>query len=207
MGSVLVPRLVAIAAMGAIPWQAAGAAAPDSINVGYGGTDLVPTMAHCNSKVYSLEYEHPIGPATSLLGRGSLVDYSYDNMTYREHGILRGADLGLRHYSADGMRGWFAGASLGYWYGGWIFSHNMGTAAAYQGTAYSRSARLNFELGNRIPVGSGRVSIAPHADIGKFFTSRSCTYDPSGAVPGAVCTQKPEVNAYLFVGIAIDVSL
>jgi hypothetical protein len=42
----------------------------------------------------------------------------------------------------------------------------------------------------------------PEMNIGKFFSSRSCAYVSPASMVGTPCSQKSEVNVYLFVGIA-----
>src|SRR5512143_3683040 len=97
---------------------ASNAESADSINLGLGGLN---PMAHCNATVYLIEYEHPLTPTTTILGRGSGVNYRYNNGVYLEDGSLRGLDVGVRHYRAGGMQGFFVGGSLGYWKGDWTF--------------------------------------------------------------------------------------
>lgn len=199
--------LVPLAMAAALAQPAAADESPspgDSINIGFGG--MIRTMPHCDSNVYTAEYEHRYTPSTTLLGRGNLVDYTFNDMNYREHGILRGLDFGARYYPAGAMHGLFTGGALGYWNGDWTFSHFLGTPAQYLGTARSHSLRLNFELGDRIPIPGTRFSIMPEANAGKFFSSRSCAYTAPASMVGTPCSQKSEVNVYFFVGLALGVA-
>ena len=68
---------------------ASNAASADSLNLGLGGLN---PMGHCNATVYLIEYEHPLTPTTAILGRGSGVNYRYNNGVYLEDGSLRGLD-------------------------------------------------------------------------------------------------------------------
>lgn len=181
------------------PW-ASGAEPADSINLGLGGLNPMP---HCNATVYVIEYEHSLTPTTSILGRGSGVDYRFNNGNYLEDGRLRGLDVGARYYRAGGRQGFFMGASLGRWKGDWTFTQNQDSPAQWEGTAKSNSVRLNIEFGDRIPVEGTKVSIMPEANLGKFFSSRSCEATAPSSQIGKPCDQKSEVNAYLFFGVAV----
>ena len=205
MKTSLAQIFIPVAILGAMPAVAAGAEAAGSVNLGVGG--IIRTMPHCDANVYTIEYEHLANSTTTILGRGNLVDYTFNDGNYREHGILRGLDIGARYYPAGGMHGFFTGGSLGYWNGGWTFIHALARPEQYQGTAHSKALRLNVELGDRIPIGGTRVSIMPEINIGKFFSSRSCEYTAPASMIGIPCSQKSEVNAYFFVGIAVGVSL
>ncbi len=185
-----------------------GTAAPgtswaDSINLGLGGLN---PMAHCNATVYLVEYEHPLTPTTAILGRGSGVSYRYNNGNYLEDGTLRGLDVGARYYRAGGMEGFFVGGSLGYWKGDWTFTQNQNTPAQWEGKANSKSLRLNIEFGDRIPIGGTNVSIMPEANLGKFFSSRTCEATAPSSRSGTPCSQKSEVNVYLFFGVTVGLA-
>lgn len=187
----------------AISWamaSAAPAAEPaDSVNLGYGG--IVHTMPHCDAKVFSIEYEHLLTATTAVLGRASEVHYRYDNGHYYESGKPWGLDVGARYYPAGGLRGFYMGGSLGYWKADWAFIQNESGPVPYYGLASSNSIRLNFGIGDRIPIEGTRISIMPELNFGKFFSSRSCSYTAPVSQIGTVCTQKSEVNAYLYVGV------
>lgn len=185
---------------------AAGARAAesrDSINLGLGGLNPMP---HCNALVYLVEYEHPLSPTMAILGRGSGVNYRFNNGNYLEDGRLRGLDIGARYYRAGGMQGIFWGASLGYWGGDWTFIQHQNAPYQWQGSATSHSLRLNFELGDRIPIQGTSISIMPEANLGKFFSSRSCVATAPASLTGTPCSQRSEVNAYLFFGVTIGMT-
>ena len=193
-------QFLALAVAGAIaPWASAAERA-DSINFGIGGLNPMP---HCNATVYVIEYEHSLTPTMTILGRGSGVDYRFNNGNYLEDGTLRGLDVGARYYRAGGMRGFFTGASIGRWKGDWTFTQNQNSPAQWEGTAKSNSVRLNFEFGDRIPVEGTNVSVMPEADLGKFFATRSCQATAPSSQVGQPCDQKSEVNAYIFLGVAV----
>lgn len=181
------------------PWALAVESA-DSINLALGGLNPMP---HCNATVYAIEYEHSLTPATAILGRGSGVDYKFNNGSYLEDGRLRGVDIGARYYPAGAKQGFFMGASIGRWKGDWTFIQYQHTPIQWEGTAKSNSVRLNFEFGDRIRVEGTNISIMPEVDLGKFFATRSCQATAPASQIGQACDQKSEVNAYIFFGVAV----
>jgi len=182
---------------------APGAESADSINLGLGGLN---PMAHCNATVYLIEYEHPLTPTTAILGRGSGVNYRFNNGSYLEDGSLQGLDIGARYYRAGGMQGFFVGGSLGYWKGDWTFTQYQNTPSQWEGKANSKALRLNIEFGDRIPVRGTKISIMPEANLGKFFSTHSCEVTAPSAQLGASCNQKSEVNVYLFFGVTVGLA-
>lgn len=176
----------------------------DSINFGYGGINPLP---HCDTKIYIIEYEHLYTPSIAVLGRGSVVNYKFDDGSYQENGKIRGLDIGARYYGAANMQGFFAGGSLGYWGGHWPFIRDMNRPTESQGSAQTHSFRLNFDIGDRIPIQIMNISIIPEVNLGKFFSSNSCEYTTPASRIGTQCNQKSEVDYYLFVGIVIGVAI
>lgn len=183
--------------------EVSGAESVDSINLGLGGLN---PMAHCNAAVYLIEYEHSLGETFSLIGRGSGVNYRYNDGHYLEDGKLQGLDVGARYYPDGGMQGLFMGGSLGSWKGDWTFTQFQNTPSQWEGRANSNSVRLNFELGDRISVHDTNVSIMPVANLGKFFSSRSCEATAPSSRIGTPCNQKSEVNVYLFFGVTVGIA-
>ncbi len=186
-----------------VPSCASGAESADSINLGLGGLN---PMAHCDATVYVIEYEHSLNPTIAVLGRGSGVNYKFDNGHYLEDGGLHGLDVGARYYRAGGMHGFFVGGSLGYWKGDWIFTQNQHTTSQWEGKANSNSLRLNVEFGDRIPIQGTNVSIMPEVNLGKFFSRRSCEATAPFPLVGTQCNQKSEVNVYLFFGVTFGLA-
>lgn len=182
---------------------ASGSESVDSINLGLGGLN---PMAHCDAKVYIIEYEHLLTPTITILGRGSGVHYRYDNRQYLEDGRLRGMDVGARYYSAGGMQGFFVGGSLGYWTGDRTFIQYQNTPVQWQGKGNSDSIRLNFDLGDRIQIRGTNISIMPEASLGKYFSSLSCEATAPASRIGTPCNQKSEVNYYIFIGMTVGVA-
>jgi hypothetical protein len=180
------------------PW--ASAAESDSVNLGLGGLNPMP---HCNATVYVVEYEHSITSTMTILGRGSGVDYRFNNGNYLENGRLRGVDVGASYYRGGGMQGFFMGASIGRWKDDWTFTQYQNSPAQWEGVAKSNSIRLNFEFGDRIPIEGTKISVMPEADLGKFFATRSCHATAPSSQIGQPCDQKSEVNAYIFFGVAV----
>lgn len=199
MKSSLAQLLIPLVISAAMASGAAGAEPADSVNLGYGG--IVHTMPHCDAKVFSVEYEHLLTPTTAILGRASEAHYRYDNGRYYESGKPWGLDVGARYYPAGGLHGFYMSGTLGYWKAGWSFIQNESGPVAYYGEASSHSLRLNFGIGDRIPIEGTNISIMPEVNLGKFFSSRSCSYSAPASQIGAVCSQKSEVNAYLYVGV------
>ena len=175
-----------------------GAEPTDSINLGIGGLNPMP---HCNATIYVIEYEHSLTPTTTILGRGSGVDYKFNNGNYLEDGRLRGVDIGARYYRAGGKQGFFMGASLGRWKDDWTFTQHQNSPAQWEGTAKSNSVRLNFEFGDRIPIAGTIVSVLPVANLGIVFATRSCQATAPASQIGQPCDQKSEVNVYIFFGV------
>ncbi len=191
-------QFLVLTIVGLIAPHASGAEPADSINLGLGGLNPMP---HCNATIYVIEYEHSLTPTITILGRGSGVDYRFNNGSYLEDGKLRGVDIGARYYRAGKRQGFFWGASLGRWKDNWTFTQNQNSPAQWEGTAKSNSVRLNFEFGDRIPIEGTRISIMPEANLGKFFASRSCQATAPASQIGQPCDQKSEVNAYIFFGV------
>lgn len=175
----------------------------NSVNLGIGG--VVQTMPHCNAKLYIVEYEHMLGSKLAVLGRGSEVDYKFDDGKYREQGRPRGIDVGARYYPAGGMTGFFIGGTVGYWTADWTFTDNKGRSDEFQGKGNSDSIRANVDIGGRFPIGSSSVSIMPAVNIGKFFSSTSCEYTAPASRVGTSCSQKSEVEYYIFLAVTAGI--
>ncbi len=152
--------------------SAARAEPANSVNLGLGG--IIHTMPHCYAKVYTAEYEHLVTPTIALLGRASEVHYRFDNGQYFETGKPRGLDLGARYYPAGNMQGFYVGGTLGYWKADWSFIQYQNKPYQFNGQAQSNSARLNFDIGDRIRIGGTNFSIMPEVNFGKFFSTSSC---------------------------------
>ncbi len=176
----------------------------DSVDLGVGG--FIRTMPHCDAKVYILEYEHLVTPTVALFGRGSEVVYRFDNGEYVETGRPRGLEFGARYYPGGDMRGFFVGASLGYWRTDWDFLHNKARVDQYTGAASSNSVRVNFDIGDRILIPGTKVSIMPQLDLGNFFSSTSCAITQPASQVGTPCNQKSEVGMYYFLGLVVGIA-
>ncbi len=199
----MVVLFVAVVAAGAMIPGAVFAEPLNSVNLGMGG--VVQTMPHCNAKLYIVEVEHLLGTKIAVLGRGSEVDYKFDDGEYREKGRPKGVDLGARYYPAGGMKGFFLGGTVGYWKADWTFIHNKGLSDEYQGKGENDSVRVNVDLGGRFPIGSSPVSVMPAINIGKFFSSTSCDYTAPASLVGTPCSQKSEVEYYFFLAVTVGI--
>lgn len=188
--------------VGTVALEASGAEFADSVNLGIGGLNPMP---HCNAKVFIVEYEHQLTPATAFVGRGSGVNYRYNDGHYLEDGRLRGVDFGARYYPAGGMQGFFVGGSLGYWNEDRTFIQYQNTPSQYQGKASSYAPRLNVDVGDRIPIRGTNVSIMPEVNFGKFFLPSSCEVTAPASRVGTPCSQRSEVNYYIFAGVTVGV--
>lgn len=175
----------------------------NSFNFGMGG--FPRTMPHCDAKVYIGEYEHAYSETTTVLLRGSGVNYRFDNTNYQETGRLNGVDIGARYYRAGGMEGFYLGGSLGYWWQNWSFMH-LAYPSLPQGTAKSNVVRLNLQVGDRIVLDGTRISLMPEINLGKFFSSSSCDYTGPAPLVGTPCSQKSEVTGYWFIGLLAGVA-
>ncbi len=194
------PLLALVLASAALPLHAE----PDnSLNFGMGG--FPRTMPHCDAKVYIGELEHAYSRTTSVLLRGTGVNYRFDNSDYQENGRINGVDLGARYYHAGGMEGLYFGGGIGYFWANWSFMH-LAFPSLPRGTASSKMGRLNLEFGDRIRLDGTNISLMPEINIGKFFTSSSCDYTGPAPVVGTPCTQKSEVTGYWFVGLLAGVA-
>jgi hypothetical protein len=200
---VVVLFIAAVAAVALTPGTVFGEPA-NSVNLGIGG--IVQTMPHCRATVYIVEYEHMLGSKIAVLGRGSEVDYKFDDGAYNEKGRPRGLDLGARFYPAGGMHGFFVGGTVGYWTSDWTFTHDKGTSGEYQGKGNSDSVRANVDIGGRFPIGSSSISIMPALNVGKFFSSTSCEYTAPASRVGTSCSQKSEVKYYLFLSVTAGIA-
>jgi hypothetical protein len=196
-------QFIILAVVWMVPFGASDAEPASSINLGLGGINPMP---HCNALVYTIEYEHPLTRTVTILGRESGVNYHYDDGIYKEDGNIPGLDVGIRSYSSDGMRGFFWGSSLGYWAGNWTFIQDKNRPTERQGNSSSHSLRLNIEIGDRIPILSTNISIMPEVNLGKFFSSSSCEYSAPALRVGTPCSQKSEVNYYIFAGVTAGIT-
>jgi len=196
--------LFVVVAAGVMSPGTACADPANSVNLGVGGVfQIIP---HCNANIFFVEYEHMLGPKIAVLGRGSDIDYKFDDGKYLENGRPRGVDLGARYYPAGGMKGLFIGGTLGYWVTDWTFTDYQGTASETQGKGDSKAIRANVDIGARFPIGSSPVSIMPALHVGRFFSSSTCEYTAPASRAGTSCSQDGEVSAfygYLAVSIGI----
>ena len=179
------------------------ASSADAINLGLGGINPMP---HCIAKVFTVEYEHTYTPSVSILGRGSGVNYHYNDGMYKEDGQLRGLDVGFRNYPGGGMRGFFWGGSAGYWDGNWTFTQDQNLPGVWQGKSHTNSLRLGIDIGDRIPIRGSDVSVLPQVNLGKFFSSHSCEATAPASRAGSPCSQTSEVNYYIFFSVALGFS-
>jgi hypothetical protein len=200
----IVVLFVAAVAAGMMTPGAVLAEPVNSVNIGMGG--VIQTMPHCNAKLYIVEYERMLGSTIAVLGRGSEVDYKFDDGKYREQGRPRGVDIGARYYPAGGMNGFFIGGTLGYWTSDWTFTDNKGRSNEFQGKGKNDSVRANVDIGGRFPIGSSSVSIMPALNIGKFFSSTSCDYTAPASRVGTSCDQKSEVEYYMFLAVTAGIA-
>jgi hypothetical protein len=200
----MVVLFVAAIAARAISLGTAFAEPANSVNLGIGG--VIQTMPHCKSTIYIVEYEHMLNSKIAFLGRVSQVDYKFDDGAYFEVGRPRGADIGARYYPAGGMKGFFIGGALGYWTADWTFTHNKGSSDEYLGKGNNDSIRANVDIGGRFPLGTTSVSIMPALNFGKFFSSTSCEYTAPASRVGTPCSQKTEVEYYLFLGLTAGIA-
>src|SRR5574341_1108665 len=199
----MVVLFVAAVAAGVMTPGTVSAEPANSVNLGIGG--VVKTMPHCRATVYIVEYEHMLGSKIAVLGRGSEVDYKFDDGEYLEKGRPRGVDVGARFYPAGGMKGFFIGGTLGYWTADWTFTHNKGRSDEFLGKGNSDSIRANVDIGGRFPIGSSSVSIMPALNVGKFFSSTSCEYTSPASQVGTSCSQESEVEYYLFLAVTAGI--
>lgn len=193
----------AAVAAGAVTPGALFAEPANSLNLGIGG--VVQTMPHCRADLAIIELEHMLDPRIAILGRGSALHYKYDDSAYLEEGRPMGVDVGARYYPAGGMKGFFIGGSLGYWTADWAFTHNLGTAKEYTGKGNTESLRANVDIGARFPISSSSVSIMPAMNFGRFFSSTSCEYTAPSSRAGASCSEKTEVEYYMFLAVTAGV--
>ncbi len=103
---------VVVVAAGMISPGTVFAEPENSVNIGVGAASHI--LPHCKATVAFVECEHMLGPKLAVLGRGSGVNYKFDDGNYVEKGRLRGGDIGLRYYPSSGMKGLFFGGALGY---------------------------------------------------------------------------------------------
>ncbi len=195
----MVVLFVAAVAAGMMTPGSVFAEPANSVNLGIGG--VVQLMPHCKANVYIVEFEHMLDSKISVLARGSEVDYHGDDGKYLEDGKPRGVDVGARFYPAGGMKGFFIGGTLGYWTSDWTFIHNQGKPDEWQGKGKSDSIRAHVDIGGRFPIGSSSVSIMPAFNFGKFFPSTTCEYTSPASRVGTPCSQKSEVEYYMFLGV------
>ncbi len=178
--------------------RAAAAETPEnSVNLGVGMSNFLP---HCKATIYMLEFEHLFTPKVSGLVRASQVHYTFDDSEHVEDGRPRGVDLGARYYPAGGMKGFYAGGSVGYWRAEWTFTHFKGTSAEFDGTGISKSLRANLDIGWRFLIGSS-VSITPSVNGGRYFSHKTCEYTAPASRVGTACTEESEVQNYAFIGV------
>jgi len=176
----------------------------NSINFGLGG--VVQTMPHCKANIYLVEYEHMLDSKLAVLGRGSDIDYKFDDGRYLEKGRPRGLDIGVRYYPAGGMKGIFFGGTVGYWKTDWTFTNDKGMVSESQGKGDSKAIRANVDIGARFPIGSSPVSIMPALQVGRFFSSTTCEYTAPASRAGTSCSQDGEVSAfYGFLAVSIGI--
>ncbi len=194
---------VVVAAAGVISPEAVFAEPENSVNFGIGGASHI--MPHCRANIYSVEYERVLGPELSVLGRGSGVNYKFDDGSHVEEGKPHGIDVGLRYYPAGGMKGFFVGGALGYWEANWTFTNDKGTASESQGKGEFKAVRADVDFGVRFPIGSSPVSLLPEAHIGKFIKSASCEYSAPASRAGTPCSKDTEVGDYIFLGVLVGI--
>lgn len=197
----LVLSLASLPALAALP-DSPAIAPPASLAVVLGG--IPRTMPHCDAHVISLEFERALSEKNALVLRASGVPYHYNDGAYLENGRINGLDIGARHYRGAGLSGLYAGASLGYWTSDWAFMR-LTDPGRPQGTARSVSARLDLEFGDRIMFDDTGFFLTPQVNLGRFFSSRSCTYTGPASLAGMPCSQNSEVRGYWFVGLGVGV--
>ncbi len=186
----------------------AGAAAPalaQDQSINFGGMGLFgPDVS---ASVFYAEYERMLNDNHSMFIRLGSLDYDYDDGWYEEEGDGPGVDFGIRRYaSGDGMKGFFIGGTVGIWTTDWSYIDRDYAPASqyYSGEGSSTALKIDFEIGGRIPMGSGNVSFIPSFHIGSFIgIDDECN---STSVPGADCGNESEVGFYGLLGLALGVA-
>jgi hypothetical protein len=194
---------IIVVAAGAMSAGTVFAGPANSVNLGVGAASHI--LPHCNATIYLVEYERAIGSKIAVLGRGSGVDYKFDDGNYREEGRPRGIDVGLRYYPAGGMKGFYIGGALGYWRADWTFTEDKGQSSESQGKGDFKAVRADVDIGGRFPIGSSPVSILPAAHFGKFFSSPSCEYTAPASRVGTSCSKDSEVTYYAFLAVTFGI--
>jgi hypothetical protein len=194
---------VVVVAAGALSPGTVFAEPENSVNLGVGAASHI--LPHCKATVFLLEYEHMLGPKLAVLGRGSGVNYKFDDGNYVERGRLRGADVGVRYYPSGGMKGLFIGGALGYWKSNWMFTDDKDKASETQGKGDFKAIRADVDIGWRFPIGSSSVSILPEAHFGKFFKSASCEYTAPASRVGTECSKDTEISYYAFLALSVGI--
>ncbi|HAK59412.1 MAG TPA: hypothetical protein DCO77_03375 [Nitrospiraceae bacterium] len=172
-------------------------------SINFGGMGLV--APDLSASVFYAEYERMLNDNHSLFFRLGSLDYDYDDGEYKEDGDGPGVDFGIRRYfSGDGMKGFFIGGTVGIWTTDWTFSEPTAPLVDQAGEGSSTAAKIDFEVGGRIPMGSGNVWFIPSFHIGTFVSlDDECN---STSLPGASCTVESEVGFYGLLGLALGVA-
>jgi len=196
--------LVCVAAAGVMSPVIVFAELESSVNLGFGAASRI--LPHCKANVAFAEYEHMLSSTLAVLGRGSGVNYKFDDGNYVEKGRLRGVDVGVRYYPSGGMKGFFVGGALGYWKSNWQFTDEKGKTSESQGKGDFTAIRADVDFGWRFPISSSSISILPEAHIGKFFRSASCEYTAPASLVGTECSKDSEIGYYAFLAVSVGIA-
>ena len=200
-----VRTLAAAVLLAALPCSALAQEAKNSINVAFAAA---PGLGSLNSATaLMLEYERRVTSNLSVFGRGSSLNYKWDDDTYVEDGSGTGLGVGVRYFTSPGFKGLYVGGGVGTFKSKWDWIDDKGRSFETRGKGDSSSIQWGAELGYRIYLEGGKLSLTPAINVGSWLGgSNSCTYTAPASQAGQPCSKDSQLGFYAVASVSLGIA-
>jgi hypothetical protein len=178
-----------------------GGEAENSVNAGFAA---LPGLFDTEAAVFYVEFERKMSNKLTIFGRFGMLDYDFDDGTYKESGDGPGFDAGVRFYPLSGaMKDLYIGGAAGLWWTDWTYTDYSylvipGGNRWIMGSGDSTALKVEFEVGYRFIIPNTPVAITPNFRSGTFISlDDSCT-----TVAGLPCSTESEIGVYAVFGVS-----
>jgi hypothetical protein len=188
--------LLAASLLAGVSGGALAQSVKNSVNV----TVAALPAADLSASIVMLEYERLVSEKLSVFGRGSSLNYKWDDGTYVEDGKASGIGLGVRFYPQGGLKGFYVGGAVSTFDSKWDWTDKGPPQTSGKGE--TKSIQWGAEVGYRFNLGSPRVSLTPALNVGSWLgADDTCTN-----TNGTPCTKESELGVYVVPSISLGIA-
>ena len=192
--------LAAVGLLAALPVSALAQGVKNSINLAIG---FVPPIGDTDGTIALVEYERLITRTLSVYGRGSILNYKFDDGTDEEDGKGTGVGLGVRFFPQGGLKGFYVGGGIGHYRSKWDYKDGKGTSNPTAGDGKTSSIQWGGEVGYRFNLGES-VSLTPVFNFGSWLGGdTTCNQTSPTSQP---CTKEGELGFYAAISLALGIA-